>query len=52
MQAIVELAGRISEILTKAATISNSSKFITETAASLKTDLETRLNDIIALLHK
>ncbi len=47
---IVKLTERISEILTKASTISNSSKFITETATTLKTDLETRLNGIISQL--
>jgi len=47
LESIIELVSRISDIKTKAKTISSNSKFIEDTADSLKLELETRLNGII-----
>ncbi len=46
--AMIELTKRISDIQTKASTIKNNSLFILETCDSLKTDLDTGLNKIMA----
>jgi hypothetical protein len=50
VDSVIQIVTRLSELATKAKTISNSSKFIEDTVTELKSDLELRLNEVLRLL--
>lgn len=50
LQELVALTTKLSDIITKANTIKSNSEKILDTASSLKTELDTRLNDVIGRL--
>jgi hypothetical protein len=52
LESIIALVARLSELSTKAKTISTNSKFIEETVAELKGEIEPRLNQVLKLLSQ
>ena len=52
LDSLVALVERLSELSTKAKTISTNSKFIEDTISKLKDDMESRLNDVLNLLNR
>jgi hypothetical protein len=52
LESIIALVARLSELSTKAKTISTNSKFIEDTVADLKNELEPRLNQVLKLLSQ
>lgn len=52
LESIIALVARLSELSTKAKTISTNSKFIEETVTELKDEIEPRLNQVLKLLSQ
>ncbi len=52
LESIIALVARLSELSTKAKTISTNSKFIEDTVAELKSEIEPRLNQVLKLLSQ
>lgn len=52
LESIIALVARLSELSTKAKTISTNSKFIEETVTELKGEIEPRLNQVLKLLSQ
>jgi len=52
LESIIALVSRLSELSTKAKTISTNSKFIEDTVTALKGEIEPRLNQVLKLLSQ